>query len=108
MKSKKLNKLITKMSDDGDNAVTEVTYKPTEQRVYINRDRYFEGITIEVWQFKIGGYQVLDKWLKDRKKAKRTLSFDDVLHYQKVVIALKETMQLMVEIDQLIPGLPIE
>jgi len=108
MKSKKLNKLITKMNGDGDNAVTEVTYKPAEQRVYINKTRYFEGIAPEVWEFKIGGYQVLDKWLKDRKKAKRTLSFDDVLHYQKVVVALKETMQLMVEIDQLIPGFPIE
>ncbi|MEG3923741.1 type ISP restriction/modification enzyme [Microcoleus sp. T3_D1] len=108
MKSKKLNKLITKMSGDGDNAVTEVTYKPAEQRVYINKTRYFEGLAPEVWEFKIGGYQVLDKWLKDRKKAKRTLSFDDVLHYQKVVVALKETMQLMVEIDLLIPGFPIE
>ncbi|TAD87395.1 MAG: N-6 DNA methylase, partial [Oscillatoriales cyanobacterium] len=108
MKSKKLNKLITKMNGDGDNAVTEVTYKPAEQRIYINKTRYFEGIASEVWEFKIGGYQVLDKWLKDRKKAKRTLSFDDVLHYQKVVVALKETMQLMVEIDQLIPGFPIE
>lgn len=108
MKSKKLNKLITKMNGDGDNAVTEVTYKPAEQRVYINKTRYFEGIAPEVWEFKIGGYQVLDKWLKDRKKAKRTLSFDDVLHYQKVVVALKETMQLMVEIDLLIPGFPIE
>ncbi|PZV08814.1 MAG: helicase [Leptolyngbya sp.] len=107
MKSKNLNKLITKMGGDGDNAVTEVTYKPTEQRVYINSDRYFEGIAPEVWKFKIGGYQVLDKWLKDRKKAKRTLSFDDGLHYQKVVVALAETMQLMEEIDQLIPGFPI-
>jgi len=108
MKSKKLNKLITKMGGDGDNAVTEVTYKPTEQRVYINKTRYFEGITPDVWQFKIGGYQVLDKWLKDRKKAKRTLSFDDVLHYQKVVVALKETMQTMQAIDELIPSFPIE
>ena len=108
MKSKKLNKLITKMGGDGDNAVTEVTYKLAEQRVYINKNRYFEGITPNVWEFKIGGYQVLDKWLKDRKKAKRTLSFDDVLHYQKVVVALKETMELMVEIDQLIPSFPIE
>jgi len=49
MKSKKLNKLITKMSGDGDNAVTEVTYKPIEQRIYINSDRYFEGITIDQW-----------------------------------------------------------
>ena len=47
-------------------------------------------------------------WLKARKKAKGTLSFDDVLHYQKVVVALKETMQLMGEIDQLIPSFPIE
>lgn len=108
MKSKKLNKLITKVGGDGDNAVTEVTYKPTEQRIYINKTRYFECIAPEVWEFKIGGYQVLDKWLKDRKKAKRTLSFDDVLHYQRVVVALKETMQIMQEIDQLIPGFPIE
>jgi predicted helicase len=108
MKSKKLNKLITKMSGAGDNAVTEVTYKPTEQRIYINKNRYFEGIAPQVWQFKIGGYQVLDKWLKDRKKAKRTLSFDDVLHYQKVVVALKETAQIMNAIDQLIPGFPVE
>ena len=108
MKSKKLNKLITKVGGDGDNAVTEVTYKPTEQRVYINKSRYFEGILPEVWEFKIGGYQVLDKWLKDRKKANRTLSFDDVLHYQKVVVALKETIQLMTAIDRIIPGFPIE
>jgi predicted helicase len=108
MKSQKLNKLITKIGGGGDNAVTQVTYKPAEQRVYINKTRYFECITPEVWKFKIGGYQVLDKWLKDRKKAKRTLSFDDVLHYQKIVVALKETMQLMVEIDRLIPSFPIE
>lgn len=81
MKSKKLNKIITKYPVSGDNAVTEVTYKQDEQRIYINKQQYFEGITPEVWMFKIGGYQVLDKWLKDRKKAKRSLSFDDVLHY---------------------------
>jgi predicted helicase len=108
MKSKKLNKLITKYSVSGDNAVTEVSYKPLEQRAYINKQQYFEGIIPEVWAFKIGGYQVLDKWLKDRKKAKRSLTFDDVLHYQRVVVALKETMQIMTEIDQLIPSWPLE
>lgn len=61
-----------------------------------------------MWEFKIGGYQVLSKWLKDRKKAKRTLSFDDILHYQKVVVDLKETMKIMEEINQLIPSFPIE
>ena len=108
MKSKKLNKLITKMGGKGDNAVTEVTYKLIEKRIYINKEQYFEGIEQEVWEFKIGGYQVLDKWLKDRKKAKRSLSFDDILHYQKVVVALKETMEIMQEIDRIIPSFPIE
>ncbi|NET58479.1 MAG: N-6 DNA methylase [Symploca sp. SIO2E6] len=108
MKSTKLNQIITKYPVSGDNAVTQVTYKPSQQRVYINKQQYFEGIASDVWTFKIGGYQVLDKWLKDRKKAKRSLSFDDVLHYQRVIVVLKETMQLMTEIDQLIPSWPLE
>ena len=108
MKSKKLNKLITKMGGEGDNAVTKITYNCEEKRVYINKTSYFAGIAPEVWEFKIGGYQVLAKWLKDRKKAKRSLSFEDMLHYQKVVVALKETIELMREIDELIPGFPIE
>ncbi|MEG4840566.1 type ISP restriction/modification enzyme [Microcoleus sp. B9-D4] len=108
MKSKKLNKVITKYPVSGDNAVNEVTYNKSEQQVYINKQQYFEGILPEVWGFKVGGYQVLDKWLKDRKKAKRSLSFDDVLHYQRVVVALKETMQIMAEIDDVIPDFPWE
>ncbi len=107
MKSKKLNKVITKYPVSGDNAVTEVNYQQSEQRIYINKQQYFEGVSPEIWEFKIGGYQVLEKWLKDRKKANRTLSFDDVLHYQRVVVALKETMQIMTEIDELIPGFPL-
>ncbi len=106
MKSKKLNKLITKIGGEGDNAATKITYQPKEQRVYLNKSRYFEGIAPEVLEFKIGGYQVLDKWLKDRKKAQRSLSFDEVLHYQKIVVALKETQKLMLEIDGIIPGFP--
>ena len=79
--------------------------KPTG-RVYINKTQYFEGIEPEVWEFQIGGYQVLHKWLKDRKG--RKLIFDDFFHYQKIVVALKETMRLMGEIDELIPAWPIE
>jgi predicted helicase len=108
MESKKLNKLITKYQGDGNDAVTQVTYKETEQRVYINKEQYFAGIPPEVWEFKIGGYQVLEKWLKDRKNARRSLSFDDILHYQRVVVALKETREIMGEIDELIPGFPLE
>ena len=54
----------------------------------------------DVWNFQIGGYQVCAKWLKDRKG--RNLSADDRAHYQKIVVALSETIRLMAEIDAVI------
>jgi hypothetical protein len=48
----------------------------------------------------IGGYQVCEKWLKDRKG--RNLSADDRTHYQKVIVALSENIRLMEEIDVVI------
>jgi len=60
----------------------------------------FRGVSEGVWNFHIGGYQVCEKWLKDRKG--RTLSEDDIAHYQKIVVALAETMRLMPEIDEVI------
>ena len=54
---------------------------------------------------RIGGYQPLDKWLKDRKG--RVLSSDDVLHYVRVIIALRETQRLVGKIDSLTPTWPL-
>jgi len=69
--------------------------KADKARVYINKDQYFEGVWQDVWEFHIGGYQVCEKWLKDRRG--RRLSFDDIRHYQKVLVALGETIRLMKE-----------
>ena len=60
----------------------------------------FKGVPGQVWNFHIGGYQVCHKWLKDRKG--RTLSDEDVAHYQKIVVALNETIRIMAEIDEVI------
>jgi hypothetical protein len=95
----------------GDKAPVKVEPEPKPQprptgRVYINKTQYFEGVAPEVWAFQIGGYQVLHKWLQDRKG--RKLTFDDLFHYQKIVVALKETIRLMKEIDDLIPSWPVE
>jgi hypothetical protein len=76
-----------------------------EGRVWINPTQYFGGIPEEVWAFKVGGYQVCDKWLKDRKG--RILSGDEIMHYQRIVVALRETMRLMAEIDAAIPQWPL-
>jgi predicted helicase len=95
-----------KFDVSGSNIVEKVTYNETKGWVYINKKQYFEGVPPEVWNFHIGGYQVCHKWLKDKKG--RTLSYDELTHYQKVVVALKETNRIMAEIDALIPGWPIE
>lgn len=67
--------------------------KAAKAKVHINKDQYFEGVKPDVWEFHIGGYQVCEKWLKDRRG--RELSYQDISHYQKVVVALEETIRLM-------------
>jgi len=67
--------------------------------VYINNIQYFENVPLTAWQFYIGGYQPAQKWLKDRKG--RTLNFEDIMHYQKIIVALTETAKLMTAIDKI-------
>ncbi len=108
MKSDKLNNFMTTYQQIGDNQITEVTYHSELQRVYVNKQNYFTNIPQHIWEFKIGGYHVLDKWLKDRKNAKRELSTPEINHYQKIVISLTETFRIMQEIDQIIPHFPLK
>jgi hypothetical protein len=108
MESPVLNNLITKYPVAVSNEVEKVTYDGSNQRVYINKMQYFEGVSPEVWEFHIGGYQVCQKWLKDRKGRTYPLTYDELTHYQKVIVALKETLRLIAEIDELIPGWPVE
>jgi len=89
----------------GNHIVDKVSYTEPGQgaelgRVWINKTQYFEGVPPEVWNFHIGGYQVCQKWLKDRKG--RQLTYDDLTHYQHIVSALSETIRLMAEIDAVI------
>ncbi|KKU25425.1 MAG: hypothetical protein UX37_C0023G0015 [Microgenomates group bacterium GW2011_GWA2_46_16] len=88
--------------------VADVHYNEKDKRVYVNKGQYFEGVEKEVWEFMIGGYQVCEKWLKDRKKAERSLSTDDIKHYMKMVVAIRETIRLMADIDYTIRKWPIE
>ena len=67
--------------------------------VYINETQYFANVPEIAWNFYIGGYQPAQKWLKDRKD--RELSYEDILHYQKIIVALCETNRLMREIDKI-------
>lgn len=68
-------------------------------KVWINDEQYFDKVPKIAWEFYIGGYQPAQKWLKDRRD--RTLSFEDILHYQKIIVALAETDRIMKEIDKI-------
>ncbi len=103
---------ITHYPIAGDNRVEKgyPKYQPPKEgasgRVQINKTQYFEGVPPEAWEFQIGGYQVLHKWLKDQRG--RQLSYDDLTHYQAVVVSLQKTIQLMEKIDETIPEFPIK
>jgi len=68
-------------------------------KVYINETQYFGGVPAVAWEFYIGGYQPAQKWLKDRKG--RELSVDDIMHYQRIIVALTNTDRIMKEIDKI-------
>ncbi|MCK9340086.1 MAG: hypothetical protein M0P38_08895, partial [Bacteroidales bacterium] len=83
--SSSLNDISASLNDNG--------------KVYINDTQYFDNVPEIAWNFYIGGYQPAQKWLKDRKD--RKLEFEDILHYQKIIVALTETDRLMKEIDKI-------
>jgi len=93
----------------GDNVVARVDYKPPTSespgRVSINGRQYFDNVPPEVWEFHVGGYQVCQKWLKDRKG--RPLSYDDIEHYRRITEAVRQTLRLMGEIDRTLPSWPL-
>lgn len=100
LESKTLNRHGTDFTISSNDAIEKVTY--ANSTVWLDKKRTcgFAGVPEAVWNFHIGGYQVCEKWLKDRKG--RTLSKDDIAHYQKIVVAISETIRLMKEIDETI------
>ena len=68
-------------------------------KVYVNATSGFANVRQSVWQHTIGGYQVLHKWLDDRRKAGRSLSQDDITHWLRVYASLEATQTLMAQVD---------
>jgi len=122
LESPTVEKYITQYPIDGDNVVVKPRFVPSPLsispqgekvslleeglrevnvlgKVYINDTQYFDNVPEIAWNFYIGGYQPAQKWLKDRKE--RKLEFDDILHYQRIIVALSETDRLMKEIDKI-------
>ncbi len=94
-----VNPPIAKFQGRGDSKVERLGHDEEEKHIYISQAQYFEGITKEVRQYQIGDYQVLNKWLKDRKGER--LSLEDIKHYCKVVTSLQKTIEIQQEIDNI-------
>ncbi|HRN45804.1 MAG TPA: DNA methyltransferase, partial [Flavobacterium sp.] len=106
LESATVEEYITEFNIDGDCVVSKPSFvkvpnfdKAETGNVFINETQYFENVPEVAWNFYIGGYQPAQKWLKDRKD--RKLEFDDIAHYQKIIVALFETDRLMKEIDKI-------
>ncbi|MEW6068869.1 MAG: type ISP restriction/modification enzyme [Nitrospirota bacterium] len=111
LKSSGLDSPLARFQGKGDNKIEKLRYNPPPSplklrgdergvvgRLYINQTQYFEGIPQEVWEYQIGGYQVCEKWLKDRKN--RVLSLDEIKHYCRTVTAIQETIKIQKTIDK--------
>ena len=95
LKSPEIDPPIAKFQGKGDNRVEKLRYE--DARLFINKDQFFEDIELEVFEYQIGGYQVCEKWLKDRKD--RKLSLDDIKHYCNIITAIKKTVEIQKIID---------
>jgi predicted helicase len=99
LSSTELSNPISKFRGQGSGVVEKVKYYGEEKRVYINNDNYFDSVEKEVFEYQIGGYQVCDKWLKDRKG--RALSLSETEQYCKIVTAIAKTLKIQQAIDSL-------
>jgi hypothetical protein len=100
LESPKLDRYITDWIGGRNPEVEKISWAKNTVWVDKAQTAGFRGVRESVWNFHIGGYQVCEKWLKDRKG--RTLTKDDIAHYHKIVVALSETIRLMAEIDTVI------
>jgi type I restriction-modification system DNA methylase subunit len=104
LKSSEIDTPIARFQGEGDDKVEKLRYE--KGKLYINNDQYFEGIPLEVWKYQVGGYQVCEKWLKDRKG--RTLSLEEIKHYCNLATALKRTIEIQAKIDSAYPDIEKE
>ena len=102
LESPELDPPTCRFDGEGDTKVARTKargfrYAPAEQRMHVNRTHYFSPLSPEVYQYRIGGYQVCEKWLKDRKE--RRLHTTDIRTYCRMVTAIERTITIQQRLD---------
>ena len=98
LETSEVSNFITNYPVLGDDRVEKIEYK--DGKIFINKNQYFGKVPQYVWDFYVGGYQPAQKWLKDRKGG--ILSSEELSRYQKIIVSLVETKDLMTEVDKLL------
>jgi len=98
LKSKELDSPIARFRVEGSNKVEKLKYDESKGHIYINKAQYFDGVSAEIWSYQIGGYQVCDKWLKDRKE--RILTLEEIQTYCLIATAIQKTIEIQKGIDE--------
>ena len=89
-------------TESGSDIVENIHYDENSEQVWINKNQYFDGVSEEVWEYRIGAYQVMEKYLKDRKKEKRKLSLEEIEHYMKVAKAIERTIEVQRKVEEVL------
>lgn len=96
LKSKELENIISRFPIAGSYKVIKPKYE--DEKIWMNKEQFFNNVKEEVWKYQIGGYQVCEKWLKDRQG--RTLTVEEIQTFCKIVTALTKTIELQIEVDK--------
>jgi predicted helicase len=100
LKHKVLNKPTVKYVGSGkDDTISKLRYDEEGERICINENKMFENVPLELWNYQIGGYKVLEHYLKDRKGRQ----MDDAGHFCRIAASLARTMEVQEAIDRLFP-----
>jgi len=83
---------VEKITQDNNKLLLQTDY---------NKIITIDGVTTAIYNFEIGSYKPIDKWLKYRIKDKVTLTYTDLEHLRKMIIAIKNTITIMQEIEKL-------
>jgi predicted helicase len=100
LEPKSLTKIVSKCFGTGDMNVDSPRYDIAEKHIYINETKYFDRVTEEVWNYTIGGYQVLRQYLKTRKGVAIEPS-----DFSKIISAITDTILLQPKTDKLFPDI---
>ena len=89
---------LTKFKGEGNFIIEKIYYDEKHQWLYINDNQYFENVSNKIWEFEIGGYKVLNKYLKNRKN--RELEYSEIYIIKKIINSISETIRIMKKIDE--------